>query len=96
MNPNMAPIQSVVLKDGGQKIGKYILTKQLGEGQFGVVWKAIHIETKELFAVKQIRRNKVDKIPKLKQLLNTEVSIMHQLNHLNILHLYDFFVSKNN
>lgn len=32
----------------------------------------------------------------LKKLLNTEVSIMHKINHPNIMHLYDYFETENN
>lgn len=32
----------------------------------------------------------------MKKLLQTEVSIMHTINHPNILHLYEYFESKNN
>ena len=32
----------------------------------------------------------------LKWLLDTEVTIMNEINHSNILHLHDYFESKNN
>ena len=89
-------IRSTINRDGTQKVGKYVLVKKLGQGQFGIVWRAYNSETKENFAVKQIKRSMIDRSSKLKQLLGTEISIMHQINHPNILHLYDYYQSSNN
>jgi len=95
MQKNPDTIKSTINRDGSQKVGKYVLVKQLGKGQYGTVWRAHNLETNENFAVKQIKRSMIDKVPKLKQLLGTEISIMHKINHPNILHLYDFYQSNN-
>ena len=34
--------------------------------------------------------------PVLQRLLNTEVSIMHKINHPNVMHLYDYMETENN
>ena len=81
---------------GGKKIGDYILRKVLGQGQFGKVWKAKHFKNGKEFAIKIIDKKKINRNPILKRLLQTEVSIMNEINHPNILHLYDFLESKNN
>ena len=88
------PLRSEMTRDG-QKIGKYILQKKLGNGQFGAVWKAENIETHAIYAIKKIERNRIDGSSILKRLLHTEVSIMHQIDHPNILHLHEFLISKN-
>ena len=80
----------------GKKIGNYILEKVLGQGQFGKVWKARHTETGDVYAVKKISKAKINSNNILKRLLNTEVAIMHEIKHPNILHLYEFLESKNN
>lgn len=80
----------------GRKIKNYLLVKELGAGQFGKVWKAEKENTDEIYAVKVITKNKISSNPILTSLLETEVSIMHQINHPNILHLYEYFESKNN
>lgn len=72
----------------GRKIQDYLLTQELGSGQFGKVWKAIHEPTGDIFAVKIIAKSKINSNPILKKLLETEVSIMNSINHPNILHLY--------
>ena len=81
---------------GGKKIGDYILRKVLGQGQFGKVWKAKHFKNGKEFAIKIIDKKKINRNPILKRLLQTEVSIMNEINHPNILHLFDFLESKNN
>ncbi len=80
----------------GKKVGNYILRKVLGQGQFGKVWKAIHAKNGKEFAIKKIDKSKINSNPILKRLLKTEVSIMHEIHHPNILHLHDFLESKNN
>lgn len=60
------------------------------------MWKATHEKTGETYAVKVISKSKINQNPILKKLLKTEVTIMHTINHPNILHLYEFLESKNN
>ncbi len=80
----------------GKKIDNYLFKKVLGKGQFGIVYKAEHIKTHEMFAVKKIPKSKINSNPILKRLLKTEVSIMHEIDHPNILHLHEFLESDNN
>lgn len=80
----------------GKMIGNYVLEKVLGKGQFGKVWRARHRLNQEIFAVKVMDVIKVDSNPILKKLLKSEVSIMHDINHPNILHLFEFLKSKEN
>jgi serine/threonine protein kinase len=80
----------------GKLIGKYILEKVLGEGQFGKVFRARHKDTGELFAIKKMPMNRIDSNSTLKRLMMTEVSIMRDITHPNILHLFEFLRSKDN
>jgi serine/threonine protein kinase len=96
MNPNFqAPYKSQITKEG-QKIGDYLLTKRLGQGQYGTVWLGKHLKTGEIFAVKKVDRSRIDFNSLLKRLLQTEVSIMHEINHPNIMHLYELLTSSKN
>lgn len=78
-----------------KKIGKYRLYKQLGKGQFGIVYLARKDGTDELFAVKQMSRSKIESNEILSGLFNTEVSVMHNIKHENILHLHELMESSN-
>lgn len=80
----------------GKLIGKYILEKVLGEGQFGKVFRARHKDNGELFAIKKMPMNRIDSNSTLKRLMMTEVSIMRDITHPNILHLFEFLRSKDN
>ena len=89
------PYKSQVSREG-QKIGKYVLSKKLGEGQYGTVWRAHHLETGAIFAIKKVDRSQIDSSHLLKRLLQTEVSIMHEIDHPNIMRLYDLLASSRN
>jgi serine/threonine protein kinase len=79
-----------------QKIGDYVLLNKLGKGQFAEVWKGINEKNKKTYAIKQMRKYPIISNPLLERLLNTEVSIMNEITHPNILHLHDFLESENN
>lgn len=78
----------------GQKIGRYILEKKLGSGQFGTVWRARTEDTNEVFAIKKIKMELINKSKEALNLLRTEIAIMNEINHPNILHLFEFIYSK--
>jgi serine/threonine protein kinase len=80
----------------GKLIGKYVLEKVLGEGQFGKVFRARQKDTGEFFAVKKMGVAKIDSNSTLKRLMMTEVSVMREITHPNILHLFEFLRSKDN
>lgn len=88
------PIFETQITIRGQKIGRYILEKRLGSGQFGTVWRARTEDTGEVFAVKKIKMESINKSKEALNLLKTEISIMNEINHPNILHLYEFIYSK--
>jgi serine/threonine-protein kinase ULK/ATG1 len=46
--------------------------------------------------VKCIKKSAIDKNPMLKKLLKTEVAVMNNINHPNIMHLFEFLESSNN
>jgi len=89
------PIKSHMTKEG-LKVGPYVLTSLLGKGQFGEVYKAKRVGTGEIFAIKKIARRPIDSSSTLKRLLQTEISIMYEINHPNIMHMYELLVSVNN
>ena len=68
-------------------VGDWILQQRIGSGSFAVVWKASHVTTGKIAAIKEISTDRLNK--KLKQSLESEVSILKQIRHKNIVHLED-------
>lgn len=68
-------------------IGDYIVTSKLGSGSFAVVYKGYHKVTKVPVAIKAMSLNKLNS--KLLANLETEISIMRQIDHPNIVKLYE-------
>lgn len=78
-------------------IGKYELGSTLGEGTFGRVKKAVHIETKQEFAIKIIDKAKVRE-QNMGLQIKREVNIMKQIGlteeNINVVKLYEVLASK--
>lgn len=62
--------------------------KKLGDGAFGQVWKVCHRTTKEIYAIKQVAK---DKVVKMQAQFRREVFIMYNLDHQHIAKLYNHF-----
>jgi serine/threonine protein kinase len=62
--------------------------KKLGHGAFGNVWKVRHKVTQELYAIKQVSKENVIKMPSQ---FRREVYIMYNLDHPHIAKLYNHF-----
>lgn len=84
-----------VLTNNGIKIGKYVLTKKIGSGNFSNVWIALDTQTNKIYACKQITKKSIDTSVQMKKLLQNEVGVMHKINHPNIIHLHEQYVSEN-
>jgi len=66
---------------------KYVKLEKIGEGTYGVVYKAKDKKTGELLALKKIRLEAEDEgIPST---AIREISLLKQLQHPNIVRLYD-------
>ena len=83
-----------------KKIGKYILEKEIGRGNFAVVYKATRDEgpnaEAKRFAIKCINKKQIANNSVLKRLLQTEVAIMNKINHPNVMHLFEYIETENN
>ena len=72
---------------GARSVGEWALTQNIGAGSFAVVWKARHAVTGRVVAIKEISTDKLNR--KLRQSLETEVSILKQITHRNIVQLFE-------
>jgi len=74
-------------------IGKYILTEVIGKGSFSLVYKANHVETNEIFAIKVVSTKNLS--TKIIDSLENEIKIMLKINHDNIVKLHETIKTKN-
>ncbi|XP_030621003.1 serine/threonine-protein kinase 33 [Chanos chanos] len=70
-----------------QKI--YMFGRKLGQGSFGVVYEATHIETQKKWAIKKVNKEKAGRSGV--KLLEREVSILKCVDHDHIIHLEEVF-----
>ncbi|GAB9465425.1 Camk/camk1 protein kinase [Globisporangium polare] len=71
---------------------QYTLGKMIGSGTFSVVRDAIHKPTGQKYAIKCIKREGLT--AEDIEALTTEVAILKQMNHPNIMILHDFFAEE--
>jgi len=73
------------------QLSKYEMKEKLGEGTYGVVWKAVNKETGELAALKKIRLEKEDDgVPST---AIREISLLKCLKHPNVVELIEIIYS---
>ncbi|XP_021759215.1 serine/threonine-protein kinase ATG1c-like isoform X2 [Chenopodium quinoa] len=72
---------------GPRLIGDYMVGKQIGSGSFSVVWHARHRVHGTEVAIKEISMSRLNK--KLQESLMSEIFILKQINHPNIIRLLD-------
>lgn len=62
--------------------------KKIGKGTFAVVYKAKHISTDQLVAIKVLDKKKIEE-EKDKEWVKKEIQILRMLRHPNIIQLYE-------
>ncbi|XP_058256235.1 serine/threonine-protein kinase 33 isoform X1 [Hemibagrus wyckioides] len=73
------------LKDEADIQQIYSIGRKLGQGSFGVVYEATHMETQKKWAIKKVNKEKAGSSGV--KLLEREVNILKQVNHKHIIHL---------
>ena len=76
-------------------IGDLTLTKKIGKGSFGEVFLTSKKGTDQMFAVKKVSKSLVLQ-DKVKKYFNNEIYILKQVNHPNIIKLYEIKQTLNN
>jgi serine/threonine-protein kinase ULK/ATG1 len=79
-----------------KRIGDYILEENIGQGQFGKIFKSRKINTKTEVAIKVIKKAVYQSNKQLLIQLRREIKIMNQLAHPNLMKLHEFFQSSKN
>ncbi|KAJ0040927.1 hypothetical protein Pint_27147 [Pistacia integerrima] len=69
--------------------GNYLLKSKLGESPFSTVWKAEHLSSGDVVAVKQVYLHKLNK--HLRSCLDCELNFLSSVNHPNIIRLFHVF-----
>ncbi|CAD8097613.1 unnamed protein product [Paramecium sonneborni] len=72
----------------------YKFDKVLGQGGFGKVWKVTHKITNLVRAIKQIKKSSI--LKEEKQRMFSEMNILKNLDHPNILKLFELYQDQNN
>jgi calcium-dependent protein kinase len=73
---------------------EYAILEYIGQGSYGKVYKAKHRKTGVLRAIKKINKSHFSSIEDEEKLIK-EISILKELDHPNILKIYEFFNSQN-
>eukprot|EP00756_Hemistasia_phaeocysticola_P035783 Hpha_TRINITY_DN16604_c3_g2::TRINITY_DN16604_c3_g2_i1::g.183579::m.183579 len=79
----------------GKKIGKYQLGETLGEGNYGKVKLAQHIETGQRFAVKIVQKSKLRE-EGLEEQMKREITVQKMLIHKHVVRLFEVMQTDNN
>lgn len=67
----------------------YELGEVIGRGAFGVLYRAVRKEDGQMFVIKKLWTMNMQK--KDKDTVNSEIQILRQLNHPNVVKLIDYF-----
>ncbi len=78
-----------VTQNQGNLRDYYRIGKMLGSGAFGEVRMCVHRETGAQRAVKVLRKSHMDEDEK--RMLFNEINILKELDHPNIVKMYEFF-----
>lgn len=77
-----------------KQVGKYEIGDKLGSGSYAEVKKATHVDTREVFAIKIIDRQKLHQ-ENMEEQLRREIAVMKNLKHEHVVNLKEVMVSSN-
>lgn len=68
-------------------VGPWGLQQPIGSGSFAIVWRAHHLTSGKVAAVKEINTDRLSK--KLAESLASEISVLQRTSHKNIVGMLD-------
>ena len=77
-------------------VDNYMLTDVIGNGQYGQVYKAQHVQDGSIVAVKSIPIAKINSLPKLKEFTFSEIENLGIAKSPYIVKFYDKLQTSNN
>lgn len=77
----------------GSTLGKCMLTEVIGKGGYGTVYRALHLGLNITVAVKVLNRSALARDIAVFERLQHEAKLLAQLNHPNIIRVFDFEVA---
>ncbi len=85
----------IICRRDGKPSEEYVILDELGEGSFGVVVKVAHKITKNIRAMKIIKKLNLEKNFS-KSKLYDEITILKEIDHPNIIKIFEFFENEEN
>jgi calcium-dependent protein kinase len=85
-----------VTESSGNIYKDYEILDHIGQGSYGRVYRAKHIKTGVIRAIKKINKHSYNMSPEEEKNLIKEISILKQLDHPNILKIFEFYNSRQN
>lgn len=76
------------------KLKGFEFVKLIGSGQFAEVWLAEKCTTKQIFAIKILDNEQIERQPKVKELMQSEVKILKTVKSPNVVKLYEHIFEK--
>lgn len=76
-------------------VGDYILKEKIGKGSYADVYRGIHKVSRMSYAIKTIFKENLSD-PKLLMGLESEIKIMREFKHVNIVQMHEYFSSEKN
>eukprot|EP00826_Nyctotherus_ovalis_P019054 TRINITY_DN15814_c0_g1_i2.p1 TRINITY_DN15814_c0_g1~~TRINITY_DN15814_c0_g1_i2.p1 ORF type:complete len:512 (-),score=139.77 TRINITY_DN15814_c0_g1_i2:93-1628(-) len=86
--------EQFILENNGNVSQSYTLHGKIGQGSFGVVYRATHNASGNIRAIKVLDRTKMS--TEDQQKLNEEIGVLKKLDHPNIMKLFEVFTDAQN